>query len=410
MISWPDIWILYRRELRSALRESNIILYSILVPVLLYPLMVWMMMSALSFVSGVSEERTARVALSRLPDEHLGLRQRLEAHESFVVVHTEDPLQALERREVELVLEFEPAEGGGHHVRLHHDAARDLSRNSVGRAREALDLYRRHYLEHKARELDLGLEVLQPFWIENRNLSSGTDVGRFLLGILLPFTLIVILSIAGMYPAIDSTAGERERGTWETLMTCATGRVNLVLAKYFYVCTMASLAGLLNLGAMLFSMRSIIAPLSRDMANDLSFTISPGSLLVIVAGSVLMAMMIGAGMMVLASFARTFREGQAMVTPVFMLTLLPVSLVSDATLKFTTGLALVPVVNLALVWREAIHGTYQWQLVAITFAVQLACVTVAVWIASRILAYEDLLLGSYDGSFWRFVWKRVLKR
>ncbi|MGE0487818.1 MAG: ABC transporter permease [Vulcanimicrobiota bacterium] len=410
-ICWSDIFLLYRHELKSAFRESNIVLYSLLVPMLLYPLMVWLMMSAISFVDGQQQESVSKLMLHGLPAEHEKLRGLLESDAHIRLVDDGNPVEALRAGRLDLLVDIIPNHGSpGFVVKLVFDDSKDLSKVARRRFSKVLTTYHTLYLERQVRELGLELRALQPFWIEADNRSSSQEVGQYLLGIFLPFTLIVILSIGGLYPAIDSTAGERERNTWETSMTIATPRINLLLAKYFYVSTMASLAGLLNLAAMIVSMRSIIAPLARELADSLSFTISWDSVIVIFIGSVLMAMMIGSGMMLLASFARTFREGQAMVTPIFMLTLLPVSIISDSSVEFTPGLALVPVLNIGMMWREAIHGVYNWPLIAITLLVQLFLLLVAVWLATRILAYEDMVIGSYGGSFWKFAKDRLFRR
>lgn len=408
-ISWSDIYVLYRRELRSAFRESNILLYSVLVPLLLYPLMVWLMMSAISFVSGQQEESVSRVVLSELPDSHRRFREVLEASEKLKLVEVKDGQSALRSGRIDLLV-IARQDDYVLHFQVFKDSSRDASRQAFERFQDRLKLYREIFRAEVAGSLGLQAKDLQPFWLEGENQSSPREVGRYLLGVLLPFTLIVILSIGGMYPAIDSTAGERERGTWETLMTCSTARVNLVLAKYFYVCTLASLAAVLNLAAMLFSMRSIIAPLSRDLAASISFTISPSSVLVILLGSVLMAMVVASGMMILASFARSFREGQALVTPAFMLALLPITVVSDSSLRLTLPMAVIPVVNVALMWREAIHGHYPWGLIMVTLLVQLICLALCVLVATRILAHEDMVLGTYGGNFWNFVKDRLFGR
>jgi len=71
-------------------------------------------------------------------------------------------------------------------------------------------------------------------------------MGRFVLGLLLPVMLVIMLAMGAIYPAIDTTAGERENGTWETMMTTATSRENILVAKYLYVSTMSFVAGCLN--------------------------------------------------------------------------------------------------------------------------------------------------------------------
>ena len=125
---------------------------------------------------------------------------------------------------------------------------------------------------------------LQLFWIETRNVATSRQMGGFILGLMLPLFLIIMVAMGCMFPAIDCTAGEREKSTWETTMTIATPRANIVAAKYLYVATMAALAGILNLAAMLLSMKSIMAPLIGGRTDSLSFQIPLLSIPVILAG------------------------------------------------------------------------------------------------------------------------------
>ena len=137
----------------------------------------------------------------------------------------------------------------------------------------------------------------------------------------LPVMLVIMLAMGAVYPAIDTTAGERENGTWETMMTAATSRKNILIAKYLYVTTMSFVAGCLNVMAMMFTMRSNLALLGGP--SGLSFQVPLASIPIIVAGAALLALFIAAGMLILASFARTFKEGQSLVSPFMIAFVLP---------------------------------------------------------------------------------------
>jgi sodium transport system permease protein len=170
---------------------------------------------------------------------------------------------------------------------------------------------------------------------------------------------------------------------------------------------MSSVAGVLNLCAMLFSMRAVLAPILGDRSSDLSFSIPLGAIPLILLVTILMALFIAAGMMILASFARTFKEGQSLVTPFYIAVFLPVMFLQVPGIELTPVLALIPVVNVALVFREAIEGVFRWPLVGLTILVELLCVMLALWLATVILRYEDFMLGTYGGNLTRFLKERV---
>jgi ABC-type Na+ efflux pump permease subunit len=235
-------------------------------------------------------------------------------------------------------------------------------------------------------------------------------MGRFILGLMLPLFFVIMVAIGSFYPAVDATAGERERGTWETLMTVAVPRTSVVTAKYLYVATFGCLAGSLNLIAVTATMGPVLAPLMARTGERLEFSVPLTAIPVMLASAVLLAGFVAAGMMLFASFARTFREGQSMITPFYMLILLPVMFLQTPGLRFSMALASVPVINVTMMVREAITGVFHWPQIGVTVAVSLAAVAVCIWAASAILRVEEVVMGSYAGGLWGFVRERVLGR
>lgn len=416
MSNGADIRLLYARELRSALRERNIVVNSILLPIFLYPILLWLIYTGISFVGGQTEGFSSRVVLKGLPAQHGVLKADLERDKQIELRDSADPTAEIRDGKIDLLVEFTPAQGlaaslpGNFHVQLTYDDSKDRSSIARSRLSEKIRRYRDAYLEAEAKKLGLSSAQLQQFWVEGRNIATSRQMGQFLLGLMLPMFLIIMLSVGCMYPAIDSTAGEREKSTWETLMTVATSRKNIVIAKYLYVATMAAAAGFLNVVAMVFSMKAILAPIFGGRTEGFTFQIPLKSIPLILLVTVLLALFIAAGMMILASFARTFKEGQGMVSPFYIATFLPVMFLQVPGLELTPTLALIPIVNVAMVFREAVAGIYHWPLIGITIAVELFCVALSLWLATVILRYEDFMLGTYGGNFGKFLKERLLAR
>jgi sodium transport system permease protein len=211
------------------------------------------------------------------------------------------------------------------------------------------------------------------------------------------------------YPAVDATAGERERHTWETLMTVAASRGSIVTAKYLYVATMGCVAGLLNLAAMVVTIKPILAPLVAKSGEVLEFSMPLRAVPVMAAAAVLLAGFVAAGMMVFAAFARTFKEGQSMITPFYMLILLPVMFLQVPGLEFSFLLAAIPVINVTMMVREAISGSFHWPQIVLTMGVSVAVIAASLGLATFILRFEDVMIGSYGGRLATFLRERVLK-
>jgi sodium transport system permease protein len=410
-----DIWVLYIRELRSALRERTIVVNGILIPILLYPALIWFMYTAFTFVSGQNDELTSRVMIKDLPDLHKGLRDEIASDRSLELVTSANPMKDIHDGALDVLVEFLPATGeaveleGNFLTRLTFDESRDQSSQSRDRINEKIETYRDRFIEDAAVSAGIAREHFQNYRVEEKNVSTARQMGQFILGLLLPMLLIVMLAVGSFYPAVDSTAGERENSTWETIMTAATGRVNIVVAKYLYVATMSFVAALLNLAAMLFSMRGIISPPGGARAADMTFFIPLGAVPVILLGAALLALFIGAVMMILASFARTFKEGQSLVSPFYIALIVPVSFLQNPGQELTAGLALVPIVNVVLMFKEAIAGIYQWRLIGLTLAVEALSVAFALRVAMAVLSHEDVIVGSYSGTPGAFLRQRILR-
>ncbi len=422
-MDWYDIWILYRHEIRSALRERTIVMNSILMPVFLYPVMLWVMSTGFLFVAGLAERSQSRVVILDPPAAHPELLDSLRAHTNIDVregvVGSDAALELILSGELDALVEFLAPEAEGRalddnfRVAIHYDRAVERSRRARARVESVVADYRDEWLDREAVALSIPDADRAQFRILEDNVSSGREMGALIMGMLIPMFLVLMVALGCLIPSIDCTAGERERSTWETLMTVSASRLSVVTAKYFYVATFGILAGVLNVTAMFVSLGAIVAPLLAEVGDGtraFQFSLPLMALPVMIVAAIALALFFAAAMMILASFARTFKDGQAMVTPVYWLAMLPILLGQQTDRTLTPAIAAIPVANAAMMIRDAINGVFLWPLMAETLAVLLLMVVACLLLARTILQFEDLLLGSYDGSFWRFAKERLLKK
>lgn len=420
-MSWRSIYFLYLAELRAAFRERNIVVNTVLLPALLYPVLLWVVFNGLLFVQGQAESMSSRIVLVELPAEHeavrrlIGERQDVEIVEDAELVNEEEGRRALAEETVDAVITFASYPGSvagvlddNFTVRIEYDSSHERSSVAHGRLGELLGDYRDEWFRERAGAY-LPAEDWDEFRIVSENVASASQMGAMILGMLLPLYFVIMVSIGCMYPAIDSTAGERERGTWETTLTIATSRLSVVTAKYLYVTSLGFLAGALNLTAMTVTMGSVMGPLLQGEGEAaVEFGIPLTAVPLLLVGSLLLAASVAAAMMIFSVFARTFKEGQAMVGPIYLATFLPILFVTREGLELTVGLACIPVVNVAMMVREAIAGSFPALPILVTFAVQALVIAALLRLAARILAFEDVVVGSYEGNLVRFLRGRLL--
>ncbi len=413
-----QIWTLYIHEIRSALRERSILIGSILIPLVMYPALLWAGFAGVSFVQGQAERLTSQVAVHGLPVTHRALVDSIESNGRTVVIEwDDDPAAAREevaRGSLDLLVEFRTVADGAaaldenFQVAIYYNGAQDRSRGARSRVESAIETYRRNWIDTARRDLGIPNPVWADFAMARSDVATVEESTRFLLAMIVPFLTLIMVALAAFYPAIDATAGERERSTWETLMTLAVPRSHVATAKYLYVATFGAMGGLLNLAALTLSLRWILQPLAGADAQELAQGGLPLETLPIIAvGTALLGLFVAAGMLVFAVFARNFKEGQSMITPFYLVVILPAIFVQSPDIEFSVGLALLPVVNVALLLREAIMGSVPLLPGLLTLASMAVCVAVAVGFAQWVMRNEEVLLGSSQGGLWSFLKRRI---
>jgi len=394
-----SIFVLTLRELKSAFRESSVVLYSILLPLLLYPFLLWLMVTAMTFIEGQQESRVFRVAYhpALAEGDSASFIRSLNSEARLKLEPLESP--ALKSPDYHVFLSQQEVDGVDS-IRMDYLGDRPESMRANRYLAELEQSYNEEEQKKWLESQGYSGEASRPFLLDGRSTAASGDVGGYLLGALLPIGLLVMIALGGAYPAIDTTAGERERGTWETLQSCAPSMTTILISKYLFVSLVCTLSGVLNLFAMLVSIRSIVAPLLRE-DESITFSVGPQTLLVLLAGVVCVSFFVAAALMLCSIFARTFREGQALTTPMFMVIALPVLPLSDPSLELNSKLALVPLVNLALVWRQALQGEFNPIYILQTLGILGVMVTLALWVGARLLRNETLMTGSGPEMDWK---------
>jgi ABC-2 type transport system permease protein/sodium transport system permease protein len=214
--------------------------------------------------------------------------------------------------------------------------------------------------------------------------------------VLVPLILVLMTITGAVYPAIDLTAGERERGTLEILMAAPVPRLSLLLAKYVAVVAVAMLTALMNLGGMALTVW--ISDQARERPLFGPDTFSPLLLLEIFLLLLLFAAFFSAVLLALTSFARSFKEAQAYLIPLMLLALVPgvMSLVPD--LHLDGPLVLVPLLNIVLLARDLLLGEASLFAAVFVIASTLVYALAAIVVAALIFGAEAV--RSDTGGWW----------
>jgi sodium transport system permease protein len=240
------------------------------------------------------------------------------------------------------------------------------------------------------------IDTLRPVRVTRTDLANTEQRGGFLLGSLLPLFIIMTVLMGALYPAIDLTAGERERGSIQTLFTAPISPVEILTGKYLTVLTISLISGMANLLSLtlVFSQGMLLEP---ELAQLLDFGLSASDLLGLFLCIILIAVMVSAVLLAVAAVAPSFKDAQSYVTPVYLLCLIPATLAQMPGFTYTPTMALVPAVNIVLLMKQVlIEGLQMTSLLPVATS-SLAYAAIILVLAARMFADESLVTGTGKG-------------
>ncbi|MFN5284893.1 MAG: ABC transporter permease subunit [Planctomyces sp.] len=209
------------------------------------------------------------------------------------------------------------------------------------------------------------------------------------LAAFVPLMLVLMTMTGAVYPAIDLTAGERERGTLELLMAAPVSRRQLLTGKFCAVFLVAVLTAVINLTAMMVT----LAATGFDRVL-LPQGIGVQMLLQVLLLLVVFASFFSSVLLSITSFARSFREAQAWLIPLMLVSLAPGILSLMPGIRLTAALSLVPLVNIVLLGRELFQGIAPTGLFLLTLLATAGYSAAALRLAAGIFGSDAVLFAA----------------
>jgi sodium transport system permease protein len=374
-------WIVFRKELQEILRDRRTLM-AIGLAALASPLVLFV----ISQVSTKTATQTYTVGYSgNIP---IGLDILLRAT-SLKLVPVADPAAAA-KQQVDLGVAFLSGE-----IDEYYDPTRQGAQIADFRLQSVLGQYdaAQAAAALQGRGIDPG--ILTPLKLVTHPLSSPVQAAsNAFLSFFLPYILVTIILTGGFSAALDSSAGERERRTLESLLLTPAPRSRVLLGKIAAITTISLVAAVAAIGSMFVALSQISIPGPGDSANHI--TLSPAAVPVMVWLALLIAVSFSSVTLALGTLAKSFRQGQAYVTPLYFITILPAALILFIP-DFNPTLAyyLIPILNAVLVLRDAIvHNAVAWPALAVTTGSLLATGALSWLAALRLFTRESLLTKS----------------
>lgn len=447
MMRWHLIYTLFAKELTETLRDRRTLLMAVGLPVLLYPLIAIALTKLKETQNEAQEAARSRTAVwGTIPaslEPNLQQTNRFELLAGFGL--SDSVKQALESgqlslptplaaeaakgagpstngvgaplpvhplvaearalllgRKVDAVLVlwpgFEASLGGAGLARsfVMFDSARDGSLKAHDRLIETLETFRTNQVYQRERSRQLPDGFSHALSVRAVNVASKErQVGQF-LGSMLPFLLILLSASGGLYAAIDLTAGEKERNTLQTLLCAPLSSIEIIAGKFLAAWVIVLLTTLANLTSMAATFARLLNSLGSLPTPLNSYLLA---FLVLLPAT----FMLTAVFLAIAVFARDFKDGQNLLTPMMLLLTLPVGATTLPSVELDAWTSFVPLVNIALLIKSVFLSEAKPQLVFFTLLSSILYAWLALSFAARVFQQEQILLGGRDS--WRSLFK-----
>lgn len=215
--------------------------------------------------------------------------------------------------------------------------------------------------------------------------TSGLFLGRILTAI-----IVMMMLAGGSIVATDTLAGEKERGTLETLLTTAASRIEIVTAKNLSILAVAFATSVLNIANIVLWMQLDLIAAPAGLKLDIP--VGAGLLLLFLYAPA--AVLLSSSLLLVSGRSKTYKEAQLLFAPVTLISLAIAAIPVLPGVALRSAIVVVPIANLGVAAREILTGHYDWPLIAAAWAVTAAAAAVLARASVRTLSAERLITAS----------------
>jgi sodium transport system permease protein len=414
-MNWNHILTVYLKELKDSLRDRRTLISMIVVPTLIMPLIMFGVGTIMSKVMKQAKEEIPSVMILGGEDSPevvaaFKAEKTSKGEPRFRIVPAGDYKQLISEKKLRAAVEipagFDAALKAGETktVTIYHYEGEIRSGFGQSAVNDFFRTYREKTVEARLKDRGLPATLMTPFEVRRQNVAPPEKVGGNLFGGFIPYIIVILCFTGAMYPAMDLTAGEKERGTMETLLCSPVSRLNIVLGKFLMVltasvCTMlmllVSMSVTAMLGGVLFSPdKMVVAQKSieaRSMMGGMMPTIDPLGIVGLFGMVAPVAVFFSALLLAVSLFAKSYKEAQSYVSPMIIVVIMPAVVGMLPGMELSAKTALVPILNLSLVSKEMLSGVWHWNYIALIFGSSCVYAAIALAFCVRMFNREDVM-------------------
>jgi len=389
---------IFKKELIDTLRDRRTIIAMIIIPLLIFPVLIGITSKIQKSVTKKAEEKTLRIAvisndgateklieiITKLDDFKLIENVPEDSVRSFVQNDSLDGAFVFSKtfdkrveslRAGRIKFYFKSTEGDNIEKNRMKDLVNEFEESLLSTRFEKLNLDEAVGTAVNLVEVD----------ITSKKERIGKAIGGFL-----PYIFVIFCFIGSLYPAIDLAAGEKERGTIETLLTAPVNRFVILLGKFGVVVLAGVGSALVSIIGLYFGIRQA-GEIPPEIVEVILGILEPQSILLLISLLLPLTMFFAGIMLSLSMFAKTFKEAQSILTPMNFLVIVPVAIGLIPGITLDPKTALIPVLNVSLATKEIVAGTIDFALLIEVYVSLAVLAGLSLFLASRLFLRETVI-------------------
>lgn len=390
----------YRKEMLEVLRDKRTLFTTLILPLILYPLLMVGFNTLMMRQTKVMEEKGATVAVRDSINNEVSqlLTAGLKNIEKYTIVpwsNTTDKLYADKDIQAVLTLRDSLGDDGSRFYKIYiqHDKSKEQGRMVFNKLSDSIAKTGKTIQKQQLAQNGLNPEFLDLVSVRSRDTSTAEKKMGMILGMILPYIMILMLLTGASTAAADLVAGEKERKTLETLLVSAAGRVELVFGKYLTIITLGLINVIVNLFSISLSMKFMLSNATSEMANT---QLPLNAIFILILAMVPLATLFAAILLSISTFSRNMKEARSYEQPLMIVAML-LSMVSFLpAVEMNNLMALVPVINIALLFKAVMINEYTLMQLLLTIGSTLILDVLAIWGTIKLFTTESVLFRSED--------------
>jgi sodium transport system permease protein len=258
------------------------------------------------------------------------------------------------------------------------------------RLNEILERYFLPIKELRYLELKLDKEVFEPYYITKIDVATEQEKFGKTIGTFLPYIFLLFCFSGAMYPALDLGAGEKERGTLETILTSPASQIEILLGKFIVVSTFGIMSVIFGLIGMLAAVK-LNPGIPEEIISIAMNILGVKPMLLILTLLIPIALFFASFLLSISFYAKTFKEAQSIMGPLNMLIVFPIMIGLMPGITLSVSTAWIPILNVSLAMNDIIAGTLSWPLYAEVMLSLLFFTGFSMWMSVKFISREEVI-------------------